>query len=107
MNNLVGSFLPVIVGVLLWFAPIALIYKVAKDSRKNTSHVLLGGLLLGWIGAAVVALILPRMSDAEWAAFSGGKPKGEPWGELAIVMGGIGVCAVAALLFMAYLAWVV
>ena len=106
-HDLLTSFGPAALLLAVWFAPVLLIYKVAKTAKKNTSYVLLGGLLLGWLGAAVVALILPRQSDAEFAAMHSRQPRvrsgSAPLSLTAIVLLGVGVCSlilVAGLVFI-------
>lgn len=105
-QDLLSSFSFPALLLAAWFAPVALIYKVAKSAHKNTSFVLLGGLLLGWLGAAVVALILPRQSDAEFAALHSrqqARATGTPLSLTGIVLVGVGVCSlilVAGLVFI-------
>jgi hypothetical protein len=69
MERFVDVMIPLGVVFLIWFVPVALVYKAAEAGRKNTDYVLFAGLFLGWIGAAVIALILPNMDEAQWAEF--------------------------------------
>lgn len=106
MTNLVASFLPITIVIALWFAPILLIYKVAKAAKKNTSHVLLGGLLLGWVGAGLVALISAPMSAADFAAMHPAKASGsrQPLDSTKIFIGAILLCGLIFAAFMVFIA---
>lgn len=112
MNNLISAFLPLIVFLVIAFAPVALIYKAAESARKNTTYVLLAGIFLGWLGAGIVALILPRMNDEEWAAFQekihGKKNRGrtgaaKEWSETSIIFGGLGVMTLICVAFIIFI----
>ena len=103
IQDLIFSFGPILLLLLVWFAPIALVYKVAKEARKNTSYVLLGGLLLGWVGAAVVALILPRQSDEEFAAMHAPRVRAKDTGSIGIttiVLTTLGFCLLVLVGFL-------
>jgi hypothetical protein len=67
MKDILVAFGPITLMIAVFYAPVFLIYRVACSAKKNTSYVLIAGLLLGWLGAAVVAMICPRMSDEEFA----------------------------------------
>jgi len=54
--------------LLAVYAPVFLVARVAEKSfRKDPSPVLLIGLFTGWLGALIVALVLPVRTDAQIA----------------------------------------
>lgn len=109
MKAIILAFGPTTLLIALFYAPVILIYFVALSAKKNTSYVLIAGLLLGWIGAALVALICPRLSDEEFALMHPPrvakvravkqvvakvvKPVGKPMNVGTVVLWGLGVCA--------------
>lgn len=106
MKDLIEISVPILLLMLAWFAPVYVIYRVSRVARKNTSYVLVAGLLLGWIGAAVVALILPRMSDEEWQAFTAPRGQiGATMGNEKIVLVALGVMLAGLLGIWGLLAW--
>lgn len=104
MNSIIVLLIYVAVIGLVWLVPLYFICKWAEKQRKNYRLVGLVGLLTGWVIALVVALMLPRLGEAEFADL-GRKAQREPLGETAIVLGGLGFCSVALLAFMAWMKW--
>lgn len=105
MKNLMESFGVVSVCLALWFLPVWWIYRVAVAARKNGGHVLIGGLMMGWIGAGLVAMISPPMSDEAWAAHLRKQEagRGAGLGESGLVFAGLGVMTLGLLGFMGFL----
>ncbi len=118
IDTFVSATVPIIVIFAIWFIPVAIVYKAAEAGRKNTDHVLIAGIFLGWIGAAIVALILPRMDEAAWVEFkerqqrrkrkkdSPQKASSGPrmeWSEQTILFTAMGVMALLCVGFIAFL----
>lgn len=58
-----------VMGAVIYWAPVAVVVMAANQAQKRTGWVIGAGALAGWIGAGLVALILPPLSDEEWAAY--------------------------------------
>jgi hypothetical protein len=118
IDTFVTATVPILVIFAIWFIPVAIVYKAAEAGRKNTDHVLIAGIFLGWIGAAIVALILPRMDEAAWVEFkerqqrkkrktasqsaASSRPPME-WNQQTILFAAMGVMAVLCVGFIAFL----
>jgi len=95
--------------LVLWLAiiygPVFVVVKLASIARKNTTWVFITGICLGWIGAALAAVILPRMTDEEIKAAEDAQAARVPWDGMGIVLGGIGIMSAIMLGFMAWMKW--
>jgi hypothetical protein len=89
-----------------WFLPVGVVCWLAKEAGKDIQKVLLAGLLLGWIGAAFAAAILPAMSAEEAASKRARTSDPLDSGSWRIIWIGIGVAfavqlgAIAAVMFL-------
>lgn len=89
-----------------WFLPVGVVCWLAKEAGKDIQKVLLAGLLLGWIGAAFAAAILPAMSAEEVASKRARTSEPLDSGSWRIIWIGIGVAfavligAIAVIVFV-------
>jgi len=117
IDTFISATVPILVIFAIWFVPVAIVYKAAEAGRKNTDHVLIAGIFLGWIGAAIIALILPRMDEAAWVEFKERQQRKKrqkasspsssgrsiEWNEQAIIFGALAMMAVIGLGFIVFL----
>lgn len=104
MNTLITVLIYTAGIGLVWLLPLHYVCKWAEREKKDHRIVAVVGLLTGWVIGLIVALLLPRLNDEEFTAI-GRKSEREPMGETAIILGGMGVCSVFALGFMAWMKW--
>ena len=86
----------------IWLLPLYFVCKYARKERKNYNMVFLVGFLTGWVIALIVALLLPKLSDAEFEKLSR-KTEREPMGQEGIVLAGIGAMTLMLVGFMVWL----
>ena len=93
--------------LLAIYAPVFLVARVAeKNFRKDPSPVLLVGLFTGWLGALIVALVLPARTDAQIAGelLKREARRAERLGDTSrVVLYGLGFCSLILLAAVAAL----
>ncbi len=114
MNNLINSFGPALLWTVLfaicYTLPMYFVIQFATRERKDRRIVFVVCLVTTWLIGLLVALVLPKLSDEDFAKINPPKKvnsdAGEGWSDLAIIMTGIGACTGIALLFVGWLAMI-
>jgi hypothetical protein len=70
-----GAGLGILFILVFWIAPVVAAYAIGN--RKGRTYGWVWGLLLGWIGVVIVA-VLPRKSVASWHEEEPALPRDEP-----------------------------
>jgi uncharacterized membrane protein required for colicin V production len=86
----------------IWLLPLYFICKYARNEQKNYNIVFLVGILTGWLIALIVALLLPKLSDADFQKLSQ-KTEREPMGQEGLMLAGLGVMTLTLVGFMAWM----
>jgi hypothetical protein len=102
MNALIIVMIYTLVIGGAWLLPLYFVCRYARAEKKNFNVVLLVGVCASWIIALIVALLLPRLSDEEFARMSV-KTDREPMGQEGMILAGLGAMTVVLVAFMAWM----
>ena len=114
MKDIIESFGPPALTMLAVFVllilPLYWLAGYAKKERKDHRIVVVVGLLTTWLVGLLILLILPKLSDEEFAKINPPKQvakrrDGEGMSEVGIIFCGLGVCLPMAGIFAVWLAF--
>lgn len=96
---------------LVYLLPLWWLVQFAKRERKDWRIALVAGLFFSWVLALLILLIVPKLSDEDFARLNRPKVRkewndGDGLSSTAIVLITLGVMSAGALGVMALVAWV-